>query len=303
MPSFVDTWPQINIPNADNTKILNAWNAGFRLVRLPSETDAFPIGVVSYAVGLGFKVVVDYHPELTTWWNKRGNFIHLAEITRIRTEQLLPFTADQVAIEIINEPRIKARSVFYTRFITSIINNIRAVSPDRWIVISNPNISDIDYYAGPLLNWVPPTGTRLIAALHYYRPFNLTHPTYYLQGTASNNPYPHPYPPSLTQNPSFPLNPPFANDADGNFAVNDWANRSLHFTNFANWCTTYNLSPWVGEAGIFDTIPQRIQWMQQVKTLATANNMKVCWWAWGDEFGYKPSQADAAAVLTLMTTA
>lgn len=300
MPSFVDTVPQISIGLADNTKILNAWNAGFRLIRLPSETDAFPIGVVDYAVSLGFKVVVDFHPGPIEWWNKRGNFIHLAEITRIRTEQLLPYTADQVAIEIINEPRMKARSTFYTRYITSIIKNIREISPDRWIIISNPQMSDIDYYAGPLLSWVPPTATRLIVGLHYYRPFNLTHPTHYLQGTASNNPYPHPYPPSLTQNPSFPLNPPFANDLDGNFAVNDWANRALHFSNFATWCTTYGVTPWIGETGILDTVPQRIQWMTEVKNLATTNGIKICWWAWGDIFGYKSTQADGAAVLALM---
>lgn len=58
----------------------------------------------------------------------------------------------------------------------------------------------------------------------------------------------------------------------------DWANRDLHFRRFVGWASEHGVTPWIGEAECYETVPDRVGWFRTVAALAKAHQVQVCWW-------------------------
>jgi endoglucanase len=243
---------------------------GFNLVRIPFEVEPDP-HTVKLAVSRGLKVVLDYHPPQSVIADPFAVY-GLPSKWAAWAKAFSGYSPDDVAFEIVNEPRMGKRVKAYDAVLAASIEAIREVSPNRWIVISNPQMSDPDWHDGPLLKWTAPDYPRLIATMHYYRPYNVTH------SAAS----------------------PVAVGGGSAFDQKDWSNRDIHFQKFVNWCRENSVAPWIGEAGCWETVPGRVGWFRSVADIADSLGVPVCWWRDYDRFGIHPNQKDRAEVLKIM---
>lgn len=280
--SFVDVGPGISIGGkASLTSVRAVASAGFKLVRLPS-VEPPDLAIIDEAIRLKLRVVVDFHPDLS-WYADPFAVYGIPSKMADWAQSLSKYTEFQVALEVFNEPRMKARVSAHNAILAAAISAIREVSLERWIIVTNPALGDVDWFDGPLLKWVPPKADRLIVPMHYYRPYVITHPEHYRTGKTA----------ALV--PALPL--PWTGTT---FEARDWANRELHFQKYVNWCRENGVSPWIGEAGCFETVPDRAAWFRAIMGLATTYKIPVCWWAWGDEFGVRPQAKDREEILKLM---
>lgn len=280
--SFVNVGPGISIGGkATLTSVRAVAKAGFRLVRLPS-VEPPDIAIIDEAVRLNLRVVVDFHPDLS-WYADPFAVYGIPSKMADWAQRLVKYGELEVALEVFNEPRMKARVSAHNAILAAAISAIREVSPERWIVVTNPALGDVDWFDGPLLKWTAPTAERLIVPMHYYRPYAITHPEHYRTGKTA------------VQVPALGL--PWIGTT---FEARDWANRELHFQRYANWCRENGVSPWIGEAGCFETVPDRAAWFREVLGLAKAFKVPVCWWAWNDRFGYHSKAKDREEILKLM---
>lgn len=277
----------INIANPTIASLEEVSALGFGLVRLP-YTGRIDVDIVRHAVKLGLKVVVDYHPSLD-WWKDSANIFLLPYICELAEKALAEFSCDDVAIEIINEPRMGKRLPIYNSLLDLCIKAIRELNPNRWIVVSNQQLNDIDFFSGPLGKFTAPDYKRIIVSLHYYRPFDLTHPLAYLKGTSVEVDIPLSFPPT------------------SGFAKADFANLDLHISRFLNWCKINGVVPWIGEFGCHEFVPNRLGWYRAVLSTFDKYGVPSCLWSWQDEFGLRkyartnqPQQKDYEDLLALI---
>lgn len=260
----------------DRAKIAEIHEAGFKLLRLPFDSNP-DVDLVKAATSKGLRIVVDFHPPLS-WYSDPFAMFDLPGKWSRWAKQLQGFSSDELAFEVLNEPRAAKRGPVYDSLMVACIAAIREVSPSRWIVVSNPQLSDIDWFAGPLGNWAAPQYDRLIVPLHYYRPYEVTHPSSYRGQVGPDTPV----------------------GGGTKFDLADWSNRELHFQRYVNWCRENRVQAWLGEAGCYESVPGRLTWFSEVAKLARTYSVPVCWWGWRDRFGYRPEQKDAASVLKVM---
>lgn len=270
--SFVDISPQINLPGSTVVRIKQANAAGFKLIRLPF-VGTLNVSHVKLAVSLGMRVVIDLHPDLK-WWSDPEKIYTLPTLCRRMATAVAGFSSDDVAIQIVNEPRMKNRASVYSKILEACIEAIREITPDRWIVIQNQQLGDIDFWNKPEGIFVAPKYSRLIASLHYYRPFEITHPEHYLKQATPL------------------LFPPLTFPPTSGFAKADWDHLEVHFQKFTAWCVENNCTPWIGEAGCYETVPNRLRWFEAVKGMAVKYQVPICWWALNDRFGLRPGATD-----------
>lgn len=257
----------INLSNPTIEKLNEVSALGFGLVRIP-YTGKIDIEIVRQAVKLGLKVVVDYHPSLE-WWNDSSNVLLLPYISSCAEKALAEFSCDDVAIEICNEPRMARRLPIYNSILDVCIKAIREINPDRWIVVSNQQLSDIDWFSGPLGKFTAPRYKKLIVCCHYYRPYDITHPLAYLLGT------------------DIVKNPPAAFPPLVGFAKADFSNLDLHISRFVDWCKINGVVPWIGEFGCHEFVPNRLAWFKAVISTFDKYRVPSAIWSWQDEFGLR----------------
>jgi hypothetical protein len=274
--SPVDISPQINsivvksyIANDEPVSLDQARQIramGFRLVRHPFinlENEEVVEETVRNYLRAGLRVVLDLHPmdrefiKGSEFWGYPARWNRIA--SRFRGQHL-----NDLVFEVLNEPDFRGKETrVYDAWMNLSIEAIRAVDPERWIVASNPFMSDPDYFGGPLGDWTPPKIKKLIVPMHYYRPYEITHPVSYRtqRRGAANEPY-----------------PPQA-DRSSDFTRQDYKNMAKHFRKYADWCKKHGVAPWIGEAGCHDDVPGREKWFQDVKKLAANEKLPVCWFS------------------------
>lgn len=279
--SPIDVAPQINLTEhlqiqfdepVSAAKARGISRLGFKLVRLPVtslERDFIIEGSVRNLLRAGLNVVLDFHPDSTKDFMRTDDFWLVPAWWHNLATQFKGEFLDRLAFEIINEPDFRGRNTArYDAWLRTCIESIREVDDRRWIVASNPFMGDPDYFGGPNGDWTPPAGVdRLIVPMHYYRPFNITHPSTYLARrrgeSVARGSRGAPYPP----------------ERDGSFEDRDQRNMGLHFSRYRAWCRKNNVWPWVGEAGCHEDVPGREQWFRDVRSLGAKNGVNICWWS------------------------
>ncbi len=129
---------------------------------------------IAAAEQYGLPVIIDVHPggdfvdTLENHARLEKSFINLwqqiAERYKNHASSLLIF-------ELLNEPQYYKAELRWTRLYTRLVEAIRAISPDRIIIIGAPHGSDVD-----ALQYLQTSDDpRLIYAFHFYEPYLVTH--------------------------------------------------------------------------------------------------------------------------------
>jgi endoglucanase len=173
--------------------------AGFDTVRLPVDPAPFMVfqgerreavyqilfEAIERISGAGLKVIVDLHPNSRhPVWGQNAlvaglespTFTAFSNAVEDMARHLSQFAAADVALEPINEPRLKCKGADQTlwqQMLKALIARARAGNPDITLIVSGACISTPE----GLIALDPETlGDRnFIYTFHYYEPFTFTH--------------------------------------------------------------------------------------------------------------------------------
>lgn len=194
-------WPPYNNtpvpPSESELKQLHA--AGFDAVRLPVDPSPFLIfkGEQKEAVyrilldairrieNAGLKVIVDLHPNSRhPVWGQHAMiagleapaFVSYSSMLREMARRLAPFGPKRVALELMNEPRLKCKGAdeeLWETMLSRMIRSARAGSPDMTLIVTGACVSSAD---GLMALDPAKIGDRnIIYTFHFYEPFSFTH--------------------------------------------------------------------------------------------------------------------------------
>lgn len=194
-------WPPYReTPRPPNAIELDALRrVGFDTVRLPVDPAPFMVfegdrreavyGLVFEAVrrirAAGLKVIVDFHPNSRHQvWGQNAivagleapAFLAFGTAVEEMARRLQGLRDDNIAFELINEPRIKCKGAeqqLWQRMLTRLVERARAGSRDLPLVVTGACISTPE---GLIALDPAALGDRnLIYTFHYYEPFTFTH--------------------------------------------------------------------------------------------------------------------------------
>lgn len=266
----------------------DAWNAGFRSVRLPvrwsnhaGATAPFTIDAtfaarVKYAVDLllakGFYVVLNMHHYRQLDGDDRdpNEFAVDASILERRFLMMWQQIAqaysgynDHLIFELYNEPHGRLQGEPWNVLAARAMNVVRATNPTRPVMIGPTTWNN----AYSLPNLKLPNDANLIATIHHYEPFNFTH-----QGASWVSP---PFPTGVT----------CCNSTQINQIIDPLA--------FAKtWSDQKHYPIYVGEFGAFSAADatSRETFTRRMRTEAEARGFTWSYWEYASGFGvYNPA--------------
>jgi endoglucanase len=119
-------------------------------------------------------VILDIHAGgefIDTLENNGWAEARFVELWRTIAERYKDRAASALVFELLNEPQYYKVETRWARLSARLVKTIRAVSPDRAIVVGAPHGSEIDG-----LNFLQPLpDPRVIYAFHFYEPYMVTH--------------------------------------------------------------------------------------------------------------------------------
>lgn len=349
-PSTGILWPPYgNVPpppTGEDLKRLHA--AGFDTVRLP--IDPAPLMVFEserreavYRILLdaireiqaaGLKVIVDLHPNSRhPVWGQHAviasldapAFVSYSNMIEEMARHLAPFDTKRVALELMNEPRLKCKGsdqLLWQEMLAHMIKRARASSPRMTLVVTGACVSSAD---GLMALDPAKLGDRnIIYTFHFYDPFTFTH-----QG-AQFIPWPDKY---LDEVPwpanARPINEPLARLAETvanapklNVAARATAKlgaeRNLQkfyasgagpetiekkFADISRWAEQHKLSGhqiFIGEFGVLRKVANmpgarcedRIRWLTDVRTAAERHGFSWSYFSYDGPFAIIISDKD-----------
>lgn len=208
------TWPRYEAPPAtgimwppyketprplDSGDLQALKQAGFDTVRLPVDPAPFFVfegerretvyRMLFEAIGriqaAGLNVIVDLHPNSRhPVWGQRAvvkgvdapAFVQLSGVVEEMARRLSRHNVQKVALELINEPRLKCKGEEQSRWETllaHLVQRARKAAPDLTLVVTGSCISTLD---GLIALDTKTLGDKnLIYTFHYYEPFSFTH--------------------------------------------------------------------------------------------------------------------------------
>ena len=254
--------------------------AGFDAIRLPVRWSAHLSGpdhridpavlarvdaIIAHARTRGLAVVLDVHHFEAMMADPTGQLPVLEVIWR----QLATHYADQpddLVFEILNEPTDRVSAAQVDAINARILPVIRAVSPDRWVILASARWNNIDglEQAAPL-----PADPRLMMTVHYYDPFDFTH-----QGA------------------------PWSNRSETGISwggPRDELALTQDFEAIAAQMEARNVPVLLGEFGVYAGVPEhlRARWVGAVREAAEARGMSWCHWGFASTLrSYDASRDD-----------
>jgi endoglucanase len=193
-PPYKETPPP---PDIDDLKELK--RAGFDTVRLPVDPAPFFVfqdqqreqvyrllfAAIDRIHAAGLNVIVDLHPNSRhPVWGQHAvvkgleepAFVALTSVVEDMARRLSRQNPQRVALELINEPRLKCKGEEQSRWETllgHLVKRARASAPDLPLVVTGACISSLE---GLLALDPKLLGDRnLIYTFHFYEPFSFTH--------------------------------------------------------------------------------------------------------------------------------
>jgi hypothetical protein len=173
--------------------------AGFDTVRLPVDPAPFMVfhgkrreavyemlfGAIERLQRAGLKVIVDLHPNSRhPVWGQNAivagleapTFVAFSNAVEDVARHLARFDAQSVALELINEPRLKCKGAdqeLWQQMLKTLVSRARASNPDIALVVTGACISTPDGLVA--LDPGKLGDANLIYTFHYYEPFTFTH--------------------------------------------------------------------------------------------------------------------------------
>ncbi len=196
-----------------------------------------------------------------------------------------------VALEILNEPHDRATTEVMNEFYAEVIPAIRAIDPERAIVVG-PGIFSQIHELGKLRL---PDDERLIVSIHSYTPHFFTHQSAVWAGDTKNiRGVKFPGPPDMPV--AIPaLLPQYLKDqleqynrAPGDENLCSAAYIAAELKVAADWGRYWNRPVWLGEFGAFVEIdaPSRARYCETVRRECERQGMGWCLWDWKATFNY-----------------
>lgn len=241
--------------------------AGFDTIRLPVRWSAH-LGaddridpailarvdaIIDHAVSRGLKVIVDVHHYEALMDDPEGRLPQLVAIWRQLAEHYADYP-DTLVFELLNEPTDRVSPAQVNRINARLLETVRAVSPDRWVILSSPRWNNIE---GLVQTGIPADDPRVMATVHYYHPFDFTH-----QGA------------------------PWSNRSRTGLTWGgpaDEAELDRDFDIVARYAQTRNVPVLLGEFGVYYEVPEylRARWAGAVREAAEARGFAWCYWGFG----------------------
>lgn len=226
---------------------------------------------ITHAVNIvtqnGMIAVIDSHHWADMYTDPAGQEPCYLDVYRQMMEHFKTYSPDSLVIELLNEPREKLSGTTLTSLIDTTIKVIRAISPNRVIMIGGGNWNS---YTGLTALTLPDSVKNIIATFHYYEPMNFTH-----QGATFTEPQ---YP-------------------TGTLWTATSAQQSAVTTAFAKvkaWSDKNNIPVYLGEFGAYEMADSasRALWTEFVRTTATSNGFACAYWEFSSGFGVYDNDKD-----------
>jgi hypothetical protein len=192
-------WPPYPSKGPSQEQLTEVHNVGFRLIRLaidPAPLVFFEgqqreqlfkslLGAVARLRAIGFAVIVDLHPNSRhPIWGDRAlldatntNYLQrYAGLIEDIARRLANVKADNIALELVNEPRISckgAEQVRWQEIVSNLVARVRAGSKTLPVIVSGGCASTPD----GLIALDPKAfdDKNILYTFHYYEPFTFTH--------------------------------------------------------------------------------------------------------------------------------
>ncbi len=192
--------PYANVPappgEADLKKL---HEAGFDTVRLPVDPAPFMVfdgerreavyrilfDAIRRIQGAGLKVIVDLHPNSRhPVWGQHAviagldapAFVAYSNMIEEMARRLAPFGTQNVALELMNEPRLKCKGSdqsLWEQMLARMVQRARAGNPKVTLVATGACVSSADGLIA--LNPAALGDKNIIYTFHFYDPFSFTH--------------------------------------------------------------------------------------------------------------------------------
>ncbi|WP_203291778.1 cellulase family glycosylhydrolase [Maricaulis parjimensis] len=255
-------------------------DAGFDAVRVPVRWSAHLSGpdhridpallarvdgIIAHARSRGLAVILDVHHFEAMMDDPLGQLPVLETIWR----QLAAHYADQpddLVFEILNEPTDRVSAAQVDAINARILPVIRAVSPQRWVILTSARWNNID---GLEQAAALPPDPRVMMTVHYYAPFDFTH-----QGA------------------------PWSNRTETGISwggPRDELALAQDFEAIAAQMSARNVPVLLGEFGVYAGVPEhlRARWVGAVREAAEAQGMAWCHWGFASSLRSYDLEADA----------
>ncbi|WP_138513950.1 glycoside hydrolase family 5 protein [Maricaulis alexandrii] len=253
--------------------------AGFDAIRLPVRWSAHVSGadhridpdmlarvdaIIAHARSRGLAVVLDVHHFEAMMADPLGQLPVLEAIWRQLATHYADVPADGLVFEILNEPTDRVSAAEVDRINARLLPVIRAVSPERWVILTSARWNNIDglEQAGPL-----PSDPRVMMTVHYYAPFDFTH-----QGA------------------------PWSNRTETGISwggPRDELALAEDFEAIAAQMSARNVPVLLGEFGVYAGVPEhlRARWVSAVRDAAEMSGLSWCHWGFASTLrSYDPAQ-------------
>ncbi|HKY91648.1 MAG TPA: cellulase family glycosylhydrolase [Nevskiaceae bacterium] len=228
-----------------------------------------------------------------------------ASAWRAVAEAFKTVPADQVVFEVLNEPTTEDAARSRAMQVT-LVEAVRAVSPDRVVVVAGAHFSDID----DLVLLQPLAMPGVVYAFHFYEPHNFTH-----QGATWGWPMwkqfhdlPYPSSPAGVQ-PILSTTSPEALEHVQWYGRQSWNREKLATIvgKAVTWSRTHGVPIWCSEFGVLRDVtpPQsRRAWLTDVREIFESNGIAWTHFDWWNHFGLVTGprgarQVDEVAVTSL----
>ena len=241
--------------------------AGFDTIRLPVRWSAHldaagriepdilvrVDAVIDHAFSRGLRVILDVHHYEAMMADPEGTLPQLAAIWHQLATHYAGYP-DTLVFELLNEPTDRVSAAQVNRINARLLETVRAVSPERWVILSSPRWHNIE---GLVQTDMPADDPRVMATVHYYAPFDFTH-----QGAPWSN---RPRTGVIWGGPA------------------DEAELARDFDIVARYSQTRNVPVLVGEFGVYYEVPEhlRARWAGAVRDAAEARGLAWCYWGFG----------------------
>ncbi len=201
---------------------------------------------------------------------------------------LQPFTADQISVEILNEPEGDASAWWYQQ--DQVRRTIRRRLPNHTIVVSSVKWS----HPTELVKQAPYGDANLVYAIHYYDPFIFTH-----QGTEFGwdsikqlRHLSYPTRAANVQDVKARAERSDTRDLLTKYQQENWNAERIHadFARLNTWASRYGAKISLGEFGVWkQTAPEdaRIEWTRDVRLAAESHGFGWTMWEFKGWFGVK----------------
>jgi endoglucanase len=264
---------------------------GFDHVRLPidfsftqnqdNEDDfAFLVlnKLIDWVARAGLTLILDLHempthsfhtPQRNLLWTDNGSVTNIVNFWKSLLCKIE--NKENLVIDLLNEPTSEDTEQ-WNNISLHIIENIRQVAPDTWIIIESAGKADVSLLSS-LPNSPPP---KCIYSFHFYEPLAFTHQMAWWSDILPYSNKEQPYPGQLTPS-RYPVPDKFSYCFDKEWNKDSISNLLLPSI---NWAKKYNIPVHCGEFGVYLKGPRldRYRWLKDVVDIFEDNSIGWCYW-------------------------